>query len=128
MIIKDKIKAIAITFTLLTLTSSIFYMIKGETYDTHFHIIMRFIITAIAITSLYIYDLFKRRSLFMVHLIHYIATMTSVFILVWFTGFFVELHPNAYRDIFLNYTIIWIVVALVLTVFINTKKRRSFRI
>ncbi|SCZ05785.1 DUF6608 family protein [Alkaliphilus peptidifermentans] len=128
MVIKDKIRAIGITFTVLTLISSIYSIANGRLYDTHTHLIMRFIITAIAIGSLYVYDWFNKKPLYLVHIIHYIITMTAVFSLVWVNGLFIELHPNAYRDIFLNYTVVWIIISFGLTKFIQCKDKNNANI
>lgn len=64
----------------------------------------------------------------MVHRIHYIITMTAVFSLVWVSGLFIELHPNAYRDIFLNYTVVWIIISFGLTKFIQYKDKNNANI
>jgi len=43
--------------------------------------------------------------------LHYLATMGVILVLMWVSGFFIELHPDAYRDIFLNFTPIYLLIA-----------------
>jgi hypothetical protein len=55
----------------------------------------------------------------------YVISMGIVFSYVWILGFFEELHPNAYRDIFLNFTVITICVMIVITIKEKLYKRSS---
>ena len=48
-----------------------------------------------------------------------------VFVYVWLTGFIEPLHPDAYRDNFLNFTAISIFVMLVIFLKDNIKRRRN---
>ena len=43
---------------------------------------------------------------------------------VFISGFFVELHPNAYRDIFINDTIAYIIVYVSIAIYKNRAKRK----
>lgn len=103
---------ICVVYTILTVTSSTIYLIQGDEYDSHLHLINRFVITSIGVLSIWAYDLLrnylKKYALF----IHYPIVMGFVFGYVWFNGLFVELHPNAYRDIFFNFTAIYLLISL----------------
>ena len=100
-------------FTLLTVTSSIIGLIQGIESTGNLHIVMRFAITFLAFGSLYIFEVFMPRfKFYQVHIMHYVLTMAAALLLVAFSGLFVELHPNAYRDIFLNFTAIYIIIVM----------------
>jgi hypothetical protein len=45
-----------------------------------------------------------------------------VLALVWLSGFLVELHPDAYRGIFLNFTVVYAIIAGVILL-LDWKKR-----
>lgn len=45
-------------------------------------------------------------------IIQYLIAMTLVIINVWITGHFVELHPDAYKDAFITFTIPYIIGAI----------------
>ncbi|OEF95673.1 DUF6608 family protein [Desulfuribacillus alkaliarsenatis] len=125
MLIKNKFSVICIIFTVLTITSSAWNLLNGVTEAGHFHILLRFTIAALAIGSLYIFEWFKKLPFYATHIIHYIATMSAVFLLVWISGFIVELHPDAYRDIFFNYTGIYIIITIVEVVYFQIKRRKE---
>ncbi len=111
--IKNKMAFIFMVFTLLTVTSSIIGLIQGIESTGNLHIVMRFAITFLAFGSLYIFEVFMPRfKFYQVHIMHYVLTMAAALLLVAFSGLFVELHPNAYRDIFLNFTAIYIIIVM----------------
>ena len=110
---KNIVVAICVLFSLLTITSSGFSLIRGNYSNTELHLLMRFFVTTIALGSLLIFKIFPQWSRAKVHSIHYGATMGSIFLLVWLSGFFISLHQSAYRDIFLNYTVIYLLITLI---------------
>ena len=108
---KSALILICIVYKLLTVTSSGYALLVGRTLETHFHLLARFAVTAIGIGSILMFNLFPRWPLWSMFIIHYVATMGVIFLMVWVSGFFIELHPHAYRDIFLNFTTIYLLIA-----------------
>lgn len=102
-------------FTITTLVSSILQLCMGQVTDTNSHIINRGVVVLIAIITITLFDKIKHRSKILSYLIPYSISMSIVFAYVWITGFWEELHPNAYRDIFLNFTVVSIVMAGAIT-------------
>ncbi len=119
---KNAIILICIVYTVLTITSSGIALLQGQTTDTHTHLLMRFAVTSLGIGSILIFNLFPDWPLTAIYGLHYSVTMAAIFLLVWISGFFVDLHPDAYRDIFLNFTVIYILIATVLIIY---GKRKS---
>lgn len=109
---KNALILICVVYTLLTVISSIYGLAVGRTTDTHVHLLLRFLITAIGIGSILIFNLFPRWNLAGIFALHYGVVMGLILIVVWASGFFIELHPDAYRDIFLNFTPIYLLVAV----------------
>ncbi len=120
---KSALMLICIVYTLLTITSSGYALLVGITTETHFHLLARFIITAIGVGSILMFNLLRRWPLWAMFAIHYVATMGIIFGLVWVSGYFIELHPDAYRDIFLNFTPIYVLIAA--GFLIRTKYRKE---
>lgn len=114
---KSVLILICIVYTALTITSSGYALMVGITTDTHFHLLARFAVTAIGIGSILIFNLFPRWSLPAMFALHYIAAMSFIFLLVWVSGSFIELHPDAFRDIFLNFTTIYLLVVVFFLVY-----------
>ena len=108
---KSALILICVVYTLLTITSSGYALLVGRTTDTHFHLLARFVVTAIGIGSILLFNLFPRWPLWAMFFLHYAVTMGAIFLLVWVSGLFIELHPDAYRDIFLNFTSIYLLIA-----------------
>ncbi len=119
---KSALILICIVYTLLTVTSSGYAMLVGRTTDTHFHLLARFVVTTIGIYSILIFNLLPRWPLWLMFASHYTLTMGIILMLVWVSGFFVELHPDAYRDIFLNFTPIYLLFAIGLLAINKFKK------
>ncbi|EEG77958.1 DUF6608 family protein [Dethiobacter alkaliphilus] len=115
--VKSALILICVVYTLLTITSSGFAMLAGRTTDTHAHLLMRFVVTAIGIGSILIFNLFPKWSLPAIYAFHYGVTMGVILLLMWISGFFIELHPDAYRDIFFNFTPIYILISAGLILF-----------
>lgn len=113
MLFKNKLITICVLFTIITLLSSVLGLFQGHETADHIHILSRFVIVVLAIGSLLIFDWLRHFPFALTHLIHYVVTMLIIFLMMFGMGFFVFLHPNAYRDIFLNYTAIYIGVVAV---------------
>jgi len=125
MIVKRKWSAICELFTLITLISCLINVIQGFTTDTYFHQIVRFVLCFIGVGSLFIFDWFKDHSSYIAMAIHYLATMTVVFIFVWLTKFLEPLATHAFRDVFMNFTAVYIAFVLFLEIKIRLAKKKK---
>ncbi len=112
--LKNVLILICVVYTILTVTSSGIGLLQGQTTDTHVHLLMRFAVTFLGIGSILIFNLFPNWPLIAIYSFHYAVTIGLIFLLIWLSGFFIELHPDAFRDIFLNFTVIYILIAAVL--------------
>ncbi len=119
---KKALLLICVVYTLLTVTSSGIGLLTGQETDTHIHILMRFLITSVGIGSILLFNLFPRWPLAAINIFHYVVTMGFVFVIVWISGFFIELHPDAYRDIFFNFTAVYILVSAIFQIMMRRKK------
>ena len=125
MIVRNKLFLICVLFTILTLSASTLNLVQGQAHSDNIHILIRVFIITLAIVSLYMFEWMNSSPSYAAHLVHYGVTMAAVFLLVWVWGLFEELHPDAYRDIFINYTIIYVVVTLAILVYFRLRKRSS---
>ena len=89
------LKLFSVFFTATTILSSSLQLFQGQLTDTNFHILNRAAVVLIAVITITLFDKIRFRN----KVLSYI-----VFFYVWLTGFIETLHPNAYRDIFLNFT------------------------
>ena len=123
---KSALILICIVYTLLTIASSGYALLVGRTTETHFHLLTRFAVTSIGIGCILMFNLLPRWPLWAMFAIHYTATMGIIFGLVWVSGNLIELHPDAFRDIFLNFTPIYFLIAA--GFLIRNKYRRKFNL
>lgn len=126
--VKDKKKEILKTFiawcliyAAITIISSAWQLISGQETDTNIHILFRGLVVFIPLIFIQAFRLIQSKSIIVSVIIHYCITMGLVFLGVWCIGFFAELSIHAYRDIFINYTGVYVIVAAIIII-INKKK------
>ena len=124
--IKEMTKSIVvmfcIIFTFATLISCILNLALGYETDTYIHIIDRAVLTLSgSLVVILVYEL-KLKNALLNFLLPYGVFIILAMILVFVSGFFEELHPNAYRDVFLNDTIAYIVVYACVKIYDRLKK------
>lgn len=105
-----------IIYSTTTILSSTWQLISGSETDTNAHILFRGLVIFIALIFLQAFRLLKISNTALAIIIHYCITMGLVFASVWCLGFFWELSKHAYRDIFMNYTGVYIIVTAIILV------------
>ena len=111
----------SIFYSVTTVLSSSLQLYQGQLTDTNFHILNRAAVVLIAVITITLFDKIRFRNKVLSYIVPYAISMGVVFFYVWLTGFIETLHPNAYRDIFLNFTAISICVMIV--IFIKNKRK-----
>lgn len=110
-------------YAVATIVSSALQLLQGQPTDTNFHILNRAAVVLIAVITILLFDGIRLKSQVLSYLVPYLISLGIVFFYVWLTGFIEPLHPNAYRDIFLNFTAVAICVMLV--IFVRDRWQRS---
>jgi hypothetical protein len=117
------INVYCLLFTVTTIISSLIQLtLFNQVNDANSHILNRAIVVAIGTSSIYLLASIKLKNKILEILIPYVISLSIVLLYVFFTGFFEELHPNAYRDITLNYSAVFIIVAFIVK-FITRKSK-----
>lgn len=117
----------ASVFTLLTVISSILKFAQGIRSDANLHILARAVVTFIPIFMYFVLNLNKKCSLSQLIIkvaIHYIFSLGAVFLTVFLLGFEDTLSKNAYRDIFFNFSIMYIIVAIIFIMVLTHRERQ----
>lgn len=123
--VKQGFTLFCIIFAVTTLISSSLQLIQNQVTDTNFHILNRAGIVLIAVITIKLFDGIRLKSKILSYLVPYAISMGIVFLYVWLTGFIEPLHPDAYRDIFLNFTAVAIVLMLIFFVKDQWMAKRS---
>lgn len=124
-LLKNIVVLFCIIFTVATVASCIINLLMGNTNDTYFHILDRAVLTLIGSIIIGIVEDIDFKSSILNCLIPYLIFIVFAFLYVFISGFFVELHPNAYRDIFINDTIAYIIVYIGILIYKNISKRKK---
>ena len=94
-------------YTFATISNSVLYLLNGyyEDPNGNWHELDRAIIVFIITLAYILVKTLKLRNYWLKALVVYVPTLLLVFVYIWVTGIREPLAANAYRDIFINYTI-----------------------
>ena len=108
---------------MVTLVSSLWQLFNGQPTDTNAHIVIRSLFTLIGVCIYSIFNYINIRNHWIKFSIQYVTSIGFIFLLVWVIGFFGELSKTAYRDAFLNWTVIFLLVVII-QIIINFFKKK----
>ncbi len=114
-------------YTVATIVSSIHYLSLGifEDPSGNWHELDRAVVTFIIVTAYALIRYTRIKNFFVKAVVVYIPTMTLTFLYVFLRGFTEELASTAYRDIFINYTVGFLVVSVIAFVVQMVKKKHT---
>ena len=113
-------------YTIATITNSILYLAQGVFEDPsgNWHELDRAVIVMVAVIAYALIRFIKVKNYGVKLLTVYVPTMLLVFLYVFLRGLTVELAKSAYKDIFINYTLGFTVVAIVVFVITRSRKKK----
>ena len=102
-------------YTFATISNSVLYILNGyyEDPNGNWHELDRAIIVFIITLAYILVKTLKLRNYWLKSLVVYVPTLLLVLVYIWVTGIREPLAANAYRDIFINYTIGYTAVSVV---------------
>lgn len=109
-------------FTMVTLISSIWQIFNNQITDTNSHILIRALFTFIGVSVYAIFNNLKIQNKWLSLSFQYLTSLIFVFLLVWSISLLGELSSTAYRDSFLNWTAIFLVVVVLKTTITFSKR------
>lgn len=119
----------SIIYTVITLLNSVLYLCSGiyEDPSGNWHELDRAIILLIGFAAFKLCTDLPIKSLIFRYIIAYVPSQLLAFAYVWFTGLREELAKTAYRDIWINFTCLFILLCIINTISSIRKKRRNNR-
>lgn len=124
-VLKRGFQFYCIMYTVITIFSSSLQLFEGRAEDTNVHILNRGVVCFIAVFVMELCANIKLKSKLLSWFVVYGIAMTIVFVYVWITGFFEPLSKYAYRDIFLNFTSVAVVIGIIISVIEKRKEKRG---
>lgn len=121
------ISVYSVIYTAITLLNSILYLGNGiyEDPSGNWHELDGAIILLIGIAAFMLCTNLPIKPLALRYLIAYIPSQLLAFAYVWFTGLREELAKTAYRDIWINFTSLFILLCIINTVVSIRKKTKK---
>lgn len=116
----------SIIYTVITLLNSVSYLGNGiyEDPSGNWHELDRAIILLIGIAAFELCTDLPVKPLIFRYIIAYVPSQLSAFGYVWFSGLREELAKTAYRDIWINFTSLFILLCIVNTIISIRKEKR----
>ena len=125
--LKESTFIYCVIYTIVTIMNSILYLIQGYRNDPsgNWHELTRAVIVFIGVVA---YEMAVRlpvKNLFLRSVLIYIPTMGLAFVFVWLNRFIEPLAESAYKDIFINYTGLFIIVSAIAIIKSFIRKRKN---
>lgn len=117
----------SVIYTAITLLNSVLYLGNGiyEDPSGNWHELDRAIILLIGVTAFILCTGLPIKHLAIRYLIAYIPSQLLAFLYVWFSGLRESLAETAYRDIWINFTGLFILLCVIHTIISIRKGRRD---
>jgi len=112
--LKQSIFVYSVLYTIATIFNSVLYLLNGYYEDPsgNWHELDRAIIVLIVVIAYTMIKNIKMKNYWIKAVMVYVPTLLLAFVYVWLVGFRDTLASSAYRDIFLNYTIGFVIVTV----------------
>lgn len=117
----------SIIYTLITLLNSVLYLGNGiyEDPSGNWHELDRAMILLIGIAAFELCTNLPVKPLPLRYIIAYVPSQLMAFAYVWFTGLREPLAKTAYRDIWINFTSLFIILCIINTIVSIRKVRQK---
>ena len=117
----------SVIYTVITLLNSVLYLCNGiyEDPSGNWHELDRAMILLIGIAAFELCTNLPVKPLVLRYLIAYIPSQLLAFAYVWFSGLREPLAKTAYRDIWINFTGLFVLLCIINTVVYVFKKKRG---
>ena len=125
--LKESVCIYCVIYTLVTLANSIMYLLGGIREDPsgNWHELTRALILLIGIVAFELAKNLQIKNVFLRAIVVYIPTMGLAFFVVWSSQIIEPLAKSAYRDIFINYTSLYLIVAIIAIMGERLKRKKG---
>ena len=113
----NMIAGYSVIYTIITLLNSILYLANGiyEDPSGNWHELDRAMITLIGVTAFVLCTSSSIKPLILRYVTAYVPSQLLAFVYVWLSGFKEELAESAYRDIWINFTGLFVLLCIINT-------------
>lgn len=116
-------------YTLMVLTKLLLeYLMQGLWENYQGNMLIMFVLSFLAVFVLSQHYRFQKYPLVIVIIAQYLVLISGVMLFTWISAFFVPMHENGYRDMFLSFSIPYAVGVVIYYVFLFREVRSANRI
>jgi len=116
--LKEGVIIYSIIYTITTISNSVAYLVQGVRDDPsgNWHELTRAMVVLIGIIAYELAIHLPIKNIVLRTIIVYAVTLMCAFFVVWSTQFIEPLAKSAYKDIFINYTGLFITVSIIIVI------------
>lgn len=117
----------SVIYTVITLLNSVLYLGNGiyEDPNGNWHELDRAIILLIGVAAFYLCTNLPVKNTAARYIFAYVPSQLLAFVYVWFSGLREELARTAYRDIWINFTSLFIILCITSIIISIYKEKRN---
>ena len=123
--LKEGVIIYSIIYTITTISNSVAYLVQGVRDDPsgNWHELIRAMVVLIGIIAYELAIHLPIKNIVLRTIIVYAVTLMCAFFVVWSTQFIEPLAKSAYKDIFINYTGLFITVSIIIVIVKRIRNR-----
>lgn len=126
---RNIVPIICITYTLVSVISSIFEIIyKSEMNPTQLNMFLFLILSILGVGVLSQHYRFERFSPLTMIILQYVIAVAVIVISLWTASFFVDIHPDGYKDMTLSFSIPYFIGAVIYYVCLRLEVKEQNRL
>lgn len=126
---RNVIPIICITYTVVSVTSTIFEIIyKSEMNPTQLNMFLFLILSILGVGVLSQHYRFERFSPLTMIILQYVIAVAVLVISLWIASFFVDIHPDGYKDMTLSFSIPYIIGAVIYYICLRLEVKEQNRL
>ena len=116
--LKEGVIIYSIIYTITTISNSVAYLVQGVRDDPsgNWHELTRAMVVLIGVIAYELAIHLPIKNIVLRTVIVYAVTLMCAFFVVWSTQFIEPLAKSAYKDIFINYTGLFITVSIIIVI------------
>lgn len=126
---KNIIPTICITYTIVSITLTMFEIfVKGEINPTQLNIFLFLLLSILGVGILSQHYRLEKFSPLAMIIIQYLAAAAMILLSLKAASYFVDIHPNGYRDMIISFSIPYAIGAVIYYICIRLEVRKQNRI
>lgn len=126
---KNVIPVICITYTVVSVVLTIFEIFdKGEMNPTQFNMFLFLVLSSLGVGVLSQHHRLERFSPFTMLMIQYLIAVVVILISLKVASYFVNIHPDGYRDMTISFSIPYFIGAVIYYICFRLEVRKQNRI